>query len=78
MRQYQTVPFNPSTSEANAGKGKIAEMMGQVINQMSAQGWTFQSYEAVMYMINPGCLNFMSGPRPANYGVLVFFRDVAI
>jgi hypothetical protein len=75
-RHYVTQVFNPAIAEKKAGGDQIAKMMGEAINQAASQGWTFQSYETVQITVNPGCLTFMSGPRIANYGVLVFYQDV--
>ena len=75
-RQYSTKPFNPVVSEKKAGGDEIAKQLGELINQGAAQGWTFESYESVQITVNPGCLTFFSGPRIAQYGVVVFYRDV--
>ena len=72
-RHYQTVPFNPSVSEKDAGK--IAAMLGELINNAAKQGWLYQSYESIQITVNPGCLAMFSGPRVVHYGLVVLYQD---
>lgn len=74
-REYRTKAFNPAVSEKKANGDEIAKQLGEMIAQGATQGWTYQSYETVQITVNPGCLTFLSGPRTAHYGVLVFYRD---
>ncbi len=72
------MPFNPSVSESKAASGEIAKQMKELIVRGTADGWLFHGYESVGITVNPGCLAIFSGPRTAHYGVLVFYRDVAV
>lgn len=76
---YSTVQIPPNIQMNKRESGnEAATYLQDVLNKKGAEGWEFQSVEAIGVAVKPGCFEALKGTKQTftNYYVIVFRREV--
>jgi hypothetical protein len=75
MKHYKVVPYVATITVKDTTQA-VAQRLETIINDHSAQGWSFESVEKFETTVNdPGCWGFGAKSSTSFFQLLVFSKD---